>query len=109
MWLHGHALKQSIGLATRAITELGFVGILAQASQYGFTVSQARDLLFRLKVEQAFHFNFISDDHDASSLLAWVKTSKQVANGHLAQPAKAKAAIFATLDRKTPGAFLIPE
>jgi len=108
-WLRGPASKQSAVLATCSITELGFVRILAQASQYGFTVSQARDLLLRLKVEQPFPFTFIVDDHDASSLPAWVKTSKQVTDGHLAQLARTNGAVFATLDRKIPGSFLIPE
>ena len=34
---------------TCSITELGFVRVLAQAPQYGFTVAHARALLLRLK------------------------------------------------------------
>jgi hypothetical protein len=57
---------------------------------------------------KALDFTFISDDHDISHIPAWVKTAKQTTDGHLAQLAKAKGAILATLDGKIPGAFLIP-
>jgi len=39
--------------------------VLAQASQYRFTVSQGRALLLRLKNGGIFTFTFIRDDHDA--------------------------------------------
>jgi hypothetical protein len=65
--------------------------------------------LQRLKAGEAVKFTFIPDDHDVSHLPAWVKTAKQIPDGHLAQLAVANDAILATLDRKIPGAFLIPE
>jgi len=77
-----------------------------QAPQCGLTVSQARDLLLRLKATRIL--KFIPDDHDISRLPAWVKTAKQTTDGHLAQLAKAKGAILATLDRRIPRAFQIP-
>ena len=40
-------------LATCSITELGFVRVLAQAPSYGFTVTQARTFLLRLKKTDA--------------------------------------------------------
>jgi len=40
--------------------------------------------------------------------VCWVKTPKQITDGHLAQLAKANGAILATLDGRIPGAFLIP-
>jgi len=52
--------------------------------------------------------SFIPDDHDVSHIPAWVKTAKQTTDGHLAQLAKAKSAILATLNERIPGAFLIP-
>src|SRR2546430_9920116 len=70
------------------------------------TVSQARDLLLRLKATRIL--KFIPDDHDISRLPAWVKTAKQTTDGHLAQLAKAKGVILATLDRRIPRAFQIP-
>jgi predicted nucleic acid-binding protein len=95
-------------LATCSITELGFVRVLAQAPQYGFTIAHARTLLLRLKEGNTLKFTFIPDDHDVSHIPAWVKTAKQTTDGHLAQLAKAKNTILATLDKRTPGAFLIP-
>jgi hypothetical protein len=51
---------------------------------------------------------FIPDDHDVSQLPGWVKTPKQITDGHLAQLAKANGAMLATLDAGIPKAFLIP-
>lgn len=105
-WVHTLASKGVLELATCSITELGFVRVLAQAPQYGFTIAHARNLLHRLKTGNAF--TFIIDDHDISHIPAWVKTAKQTTDGHLAQLAKAKGAILATLDGRIPGALLIP-
>lgn len=96
-------------LATCCITELGFVRVLAQAPAYGLTVGQARTLLLGLKTSVSPQFTFLPDDCDVSHLPAWVKTPGQLTDGHLVQLAKAHGASLATLDRKIPGAFLIPE
>ncbi len=100
--------REPISLATCSITELGFVRVLAQAAAYGFTVPQARTLLRRLKEARTPQFVFISDGHDVTHLPAWVKTSKQITDGHLAQLAGANGAVLATLDRRIPGSFLVP-
>ena len=107
-WVHTLASRGIPELATCSITELGFVRVLAQAPQYGFTIAHARTLLLRLKTGNSLKFTFIPDDHDVSHIPAWVKTAKQTTDGHLAQLAKAKSAILATLDGRIPGAFLIP-
>jgi len=95
-------------VATCSITELGFVRVLAQAPAYGFTVTQARAFLLRLKKTAALPFSFIPDDHDVSHLPAWVKSPKQTTGGHLSELARANRATLATLDARIPGAFLIP-
>ena len=95
-------------LATCSITELGFIRVLAQAPAYGFTVAQARSLLLRLKEADVSRFTFIPDDHDVSHLPTWVKTPKQITDGHLAKLASANGGVLATLDGKVPGAYLIP-
>jgi predicted nucleic acid-binding protein len=100
--------RSSRELLTCSITELGFVRVLAQAPQYGFTVSHARSLLLRLKSENILKFAFIPDDHDVSHLPARVKSAKQTTDGHLLQLAKAHGAVLAILDGKIPRAFLIP-
>jgi uncharacterized protein len=107
-WVQVLAAKAVPQLATCAITELGFVRILAQAPQYGLSLSDARNLLLRLKTTNTLNVTFIPDAHDISLLPGWVKTPKQITAGHLAQLAKANGAILATLDGRIPGAFLIP-
>jgi predicted nucleic acid-binding protein len=102
------ASKGLLELLTCSITELGFVRVLTQAPQYGFTVLHARTLLLSLKSEKILKFGFLPDDHDVSQLPGWVKTAKQITDGHLAQLAKANGAILATLDAGIPKAFLIP-
>ena len=94
--------------ATCAITELGFVRVLA-LPQYGLSVEESKASLLRLKSSSRIGFAFVADALDASRLPRWVKTPKQVTDGHLVQLAKANGAVLATLDRKIPGAFLIPE
>ena len=99
---------RGLRLATCSITELGFIRVLAQAPAYGLTISQARTLLQRLKEAKIPEFEFISDGNDFSHLPAWVRTPRQITDGHLAQLAKDNGAILATLDGGIPGAFLIP-
>jgi len=106
VWVRGSVAKGTVELATCSITELGFVRVLGQAAQYGFTVAQAREVLLKLK--EANIFRFIADDLDISRLPSWVKTAKQTTDGHLAQLARAKGAVLARLDKRVPGAFQIP-
>jgi len=95
--------------ATCSITELGFLRVLAQAPAYGLTVAQARTLLLRMKNAGAFRSNFVADDHELTHLPTWVKNPRQITDGHLAELARAKGGALATLDRRIPRAFLIPE
>jgi predicted nucleic acid-binding protein len=103
------ASSDSLQLASCSITELGFVRVLSQASAYGFSVAQARTLLLRLKRARGAAFAFISDAHDVSNLPTWVKSPKQITDGHLSQLAAANGAILATLDESIPGSFVIPK
>jgi uncharacterized protein len=95
-------------LATCSITELGFVRVLASVPNYALTITQARNLLQVLKKSTRLRHTFIQDSHDISHLPSWVKAPKQTTDGHLLQLARANNAVFATLDAKVPGAFLIP-
>lgn len=103
-WVKAHRFPP---LATCAITELGFVRVLAQAPAYGISVAQARTLLLRMKKAAQPAFTFIVDDHDVSRFPAWVKTAKQTTDGHLAALAGTLGGRLATLDRGIPGALLI--
>lgn len=108
-WLQSLGEGGAPELATCSITETGFVRVSAQVSRYGLTVSQARSVLLQLKQASALKFAFIADDHDISQLPGWVRTPKQITDGHLLQLARTNGAVLATLDRKIPGAFLIPD
>jgi len=96
-------------LATCSITELGFVRVLGQAQEYGSSVAQARELLLKVKGGEGVRWTFIPDDHDISHLPKWVRTPKQTTDGHLAELARANDAVLATLDRRIPRAFVIPQ
>jgi len=96
-------------LATCSITELGFVRVLGQAEQYGLSVTQARELLLKVKNSDRMRWIFIADDRDISHLPKWVRTPKQTTDGHLAGLAGANEAVLATLDRRIPGGFVIPQ
>ena len=96
-------------LATCSITELGFARVLGQAQQYGSSVAQARELLLKVKNGDAIRWIFIPDDRDISHLPGWVRTPKQTTDGHLAELARANEAVLATLDRRIPGVFVIPQ
>ena len=105
-WVRANSSPQ---LASCSITELGFLRVLAQAPAYGFTVSQARSLLLRLKEAPTRPLAFIRDGHDVSRLPGWVKAPKQITDGHLSNLAKASGALLATLDENIPGSHLIPK
>jgi predicted nucleic acid-binding protein len=96
-------------LATCSITELGFVRVLGQAQQYGLSIAQARELLLKVKNSDGLRWSFIADDRDISHLPRWVRTPKQITDGHLAELARANEAVLATLDRRIPTAFVIPQ
>jgi predicted nucleic acid-binding protein len=106
VWVHS---QNSPNLASCSITELGFVRVLAQAPAYGFTVTQARTLLLRLKEARTSPLAFVPDEHDVSHLPAWVKAPKQITDGHLSKLATANSAVLATLDESIPGSYLIPK
>jgi uncharacterized protein len=108
VWVNNLALKGVPEFATCSITELGFVRVLGQAQQYGASVPQARELLLKLKESKAIRCTFIPDDRDICHLPKWVKSPKQITDGHLVELARANQAVLATLDRRIPGSFVIP-
>ncbi|HTQ59772.1 MAG TPA: PIN domain-containing protein [Candidatus Solibacter sp.] len=108
-WVQRLAARGVPELATCSITELGFVRVLGQAQQYGSSVARARELLLELKKSNKMRCTFIADDRDISHLPRWVRTPKQTTDGHLAELARANEGVLATLDRRIPGAFVIPQ
>jgi uncharacterized protein len=107
-WANSIAAGGVPDLVTCSITELGFVRVLAQAPQYGLSISQARTLLLQMKTENILNSTLIADSHGVAQLPGWVKTAKQTTDGHLVQLAKANGAVLATLDTRIRGAFVIP-
>ena len=83
--------------------------VLDQAQQYGSSVTQARELLLELKNAKGIQCAFIPDHHDICHLPKWVRSPKQTTDGHLVELAKANEAVLTTLDRRIPGAFVIPQ
>ncbi len=71
-------------------------------------LSKARALLLRLKKARTFRLTFIRDEHDVSHLPGWVRSPKQITDGHLGKLASANGAALATLDENIPGSYLIP-
>lgn len=107
-WVKRLSADGVLEFATCSITELGFVRVLGQAQQYGSSVAQARELLLKVKNGDSVRFSFIRDDHDVSYLPRWVRTPRQITDGHLVALSKANDAVLATLDLGIPGALVIP-
>jgi uncharacterized protein len=100
--------QRSLTIATCPITETGFIRVLSSSHRYGITVDRARSLLLSLKAGGRLRFRFIADDQDIAHLPSWVRSPKQVTDGHLIQLAVAHSVMLATFDEGIPGAFLIP-
>ena len=107
-WLKHEAATGPKQVATCSITELAFVRVMSQAV-HGYSISEAKNLLAKLKEIRDLDFIFLSDDEGASSLPSWVSRSPQVTDGHLVMLAKKHGMVLATLDEKISGAFLIPK
>lgn len=108
IWIKSLSSAALPDLLTCWITELGFVRILVQTPSYAFDFSDAVGLLLRLKTSGVLRLTFVADDHDLSRLPAWVKTARQITDGHLIQLAEDHGAMLATLDRRFPDSFFIP-
>jgi uncharacterized protein len=108
-WISTLKSSEDPELLTCSITELGFVRVVAQVSQYGMTLTEAQALLLQIKREGPVRFSFLADDQDISDLPDWVRTAGQITDGHLARLASAHNAVLATLDTKIPRSFLIPQ
>ena len=74
----------------------------AQAPTYGFTITQARTPLLRLKQVRTLPFVFIPDEHDVSLLPSWVRAPTQITDGHLSKLATANGAVLGTLHENIP-------
>jgi hypothetical protein len=107
-WVRTFEIQEEVKFATCAITELGFLRILTQASSYSFTIAQGKLLLSQLKLTKGLRFSFLADNQGVEDLPLWVKGPKQITDGHLLGLARAHGAEMATLDERIPGALVIP-
>ncbi|HEV2195353.1 MAG TPA: TA system VapC family ribonuclease toxin [Candidatus Acidoferrum sp.] len=106
-WMNQSARSGKAELITCAVTELGFLRVLAQAPSYSFTVEHGIELLSRLKSSKEYRFGFLPDELGIDQLPRWVKGPKQITDGHLAELAKTHGATLATLDEGIPSAMII--
>lgn len=102
------ALPPDDGLATCSLTELGFVRVLHQAPQYRVPVRDTVQTLRRFRRWRNRPVLLLPDARGAGELPDWVRSGRQVTDGHLLGLAGSHGAQLATLDEGIPGAFLIP-
>ena len=107
-WVKKISLARESAFATCPITELGFLRVLLQIPAYSFTLSAGKMLLAQLKTTDGLRFIFLADGNGIADLPLWVRWPKQITDGHLVSLAKSQGAILATLDRRIPGALVIP-
>ena len=108
LWVSAFRAKAIPEFATCSLTELSFVRLLARVPQYGFDVMEARKLLTGIKSSGLATFTFLTDNHNISNLPLWVRTHSQLTDGHLVELARSQGFQLATLDKRIPGAILIP-
>ena len=105
-WLK-HVLPTAEIIATCAITELGFVRISVQAGLQP-DIAAATAALAKLKSSSPVPTELWPDDLGAERRPKYVSKPAELTDGHLLELARARGAQFVTLDRKIPGALLIP-
>ena len=93
---------------TTSVTEIGFVRVVASVAIYDLNVLQAKSLLLGMKANATQPLAFLPDGNDISLIPQWVGAPAQVTDGHLVRLAMDNDAVFATLDERVPGSFLIP-
>jgi predicted nucleic acid-binding protein len=94
-------------LLTCSISEIGFVRVLSSLPEADVTTSLCRQLLAQMKAD--WKMQLLPDNRSAETLPDWVRSPRQVTDGHLLDLAQANKAQLATTDAGIPGAFLIPK
>jgi len=94
-------------LFTCSISEIGFVRVLSGLPEADVTTALCRQLLAHMKAD--WKLQFLPDHRTAETLPDWVRSPRQVTDGHLLDLAQANTAQLATTDDGIPGAFLIPK
>jgi len=94
-------------LLTCSISEIGFVRVLSGLPEAKVTTALCCQLLAQMKV--GWKMQLLPDHRSAETLPDWVRSPRQVTDGHLLDLAQANKAHLATTDAGIPGAFLIPQ
>jgi len=67
-WVSTLESREDVRLATCAITELGYLRILTQASSHNFTIGQGQELLLHLKMTKGLRLSFLTDNLGGADL-----------------------------------------
>lgn len=98
--------KGKTSFLTCSISEIGFVRVLSGLPEAEVTIALCRQLLAQMKAD--WKMQLLPDHRAAETLPDWVKSPRQVTDGHLLDLAQANNSQLATTDAGIPGAFLIP-
>lgn len=101
------SLHSEVSLFTTPITELGFVRVTVQVGLQD-DIRSARIALNRLTGSSRLPFALLPDDQGVANLPGYVKTHRQLTDGHLIALARKHGCALATLDQGIPGATVIP-
>jgi toxin-antitoxin system PIN domain toxin len=104
-WLKSIASRTE-GLATCAITELGFVRVSVQTGLQP-DVATAAKALASLKASSPVGIELWPDALAVDKLPRYVKKAAELTDGHLLELARANGAQFVTLDGDIPEALLV--
>ena len=94
-------------LISCSISEIGFVRVLSGLREADVTTTLCQQLLSQMKAD--WKMQLLPDHRAAETLPDWVRSPRQVTDGHLLDLAQANKAQLATTDAGIPGAFLIPQ
>lgn len=94
-------------LLTCSISEIGFVRVLSGLPEADATTALCRQPFAQMKAD--WKLQLLPDHRAAETLPDWVRSPRQVTDGHLLDLAQANTAQLATTDAGIPGAFLIPK
>lgn len=107
-WIASMSKQKTCMLLTSPIPELGFVRVSVQRTAGRVTVSAAGNALAGMLRSLGAHHAFLPDDRPASRFPEWCRQASGTTDAHLVELATAHGARLATLDRRIPGAFLVP-
>jgi len=99
--------KADTKLFTCPITELGFVRVSMYRSSGQVTCHQAGRVLKTMLESLENKHGFLRDEITSYEWPKWCKGASQTTDAHLLQLAENHGAVFATLDKKIPRAYVI--